>query len=337
MVTPIRQSGVPPMIARRPVQKTDKPDDGYDLPQYDAGYGAYQGGGITAAGGNYAPVSAAPPSTQALPSKSAYDDFPSKNGQDTFTAGELANLSPRQLAVLQAQSQIWDAVQADKNESIKTTPGMRSDRIADTDYANMLKDLFPQGDGSETYAPRTAALLSKLDLGSDIGDIDQFLSGKTFLTKKQILQLGDTPTDPTNPLETFINQLADSAVKASSPQGSDILPLIQQGQSILDTLQGNADYSFAQGRQPAKDASPLDNLTPDQSNNLDMLMRDMALPQTPENLGTNYGILKDYYGITPELVNTYLSREMQNWRNGLKTLGDGYISPEEFAARWGVN
>jgi hypothetical protein len=254
------------------------------------------------------------------------------NNTETVTGAEYNALDSRQKSILDAQTQLWNAVQEDTKASAAMTPDQQKAAIENTDYASTVTGLFSEQGGSSKYAPRTVALLSELGLGGDFKDLDEYLSGSAFLTKAQILDsTGEAPAADANYGEQNAFRLGAGA---TNPNISGVLA---SGQSLIDALQGSADYSFVQGLPSTTKPDPLASLTDLQNSGLSSLMQGMALSVEPEDLGTFVDTVQKEYGVTPELTEAFLRRELNNWEASGTSFGEGYMTPEEFRIKWKVS
>ena len=251
--------------------------------------------------------------------------------EESFTDEEFAGLTDRQRSLVNAQTQLYQAVMADREANTALSADERRSSLTEETYRTAVDTLFKGKGDSNVYAPRTVALLSELQLGSPHDDLDQILNGSTFLTKDQIRATGDRAPAKSNYLQKFTDRTADVASQEA------IRPLLERGASVLASIQGREDLAFAEGLQPQATQSRLDALTQDQVQGLQTLMMGMALPQQPAELAGHLDQLKSQYGLDDGLIGEFLGRELSSQEAGLSSLGDGYISPQEFRARWKVS
>ena len=248
---------------------------------------------------------------------------------DAFTPEEYSQLSEKQRRLVDAQTELWSAVQGDKTANKTLSEGERTTSIADPSYSAAMTKLFSAEGGSDIYAPRTVAALSALNMGDELNDIDQYLRGNAFLTKEQVLSMGGEA-----PLATAGRPEQNAWLTVENSTSTGIADILKQGQSILAGIQGDPAYSYANGLAPAKETSPLDTLKSDQLVALDSLMQGMSLQEEPEDVSNYYDSVQKDFGLTPDLINSYVSKKLNEWETGAMTVGEGYISPEEFRARW---
>jgi len=245
---------------------------------------------------------------------------------EEFTPEEYAGLSDRQRSLVDAQTALWNAVQADKEANLRMSSTERRTKMADENYKNAISALFTDQGGSEQYAPQTVALLSQLGMDSKNNDLDQYLRGSAFLSKQEILDLPDEVTAGEAPYAQYHAQRL-----ANSAQATGLSDLLEQGQSLLSNIGSDGPLGFAAGTAP-KD--PLSTLTTAQVDGLRTLMQGMALAQRPADLGDYYDSIKNDYGLDDDLIETFLRRELDNWEQGRTQFGEGYVSPQDFRTTW---
>lgn len=254
-----------------------------------------------------------------------------QDGNGQLTEDEYAGLSDRQKSLVNAQTQLYEAVMADRADDAALSADARRSSLEAEDYKSAVDALFGAKGGSNTYAPRTVAVLTELGMnGKD--DLDQWLNGSFFQSKEEILAMPtERPKDKAGAHQpSLVGRLADTG----SNEG--LAPLLERGASILASVQGRQDLPFAQGLQPETPDSKLDSLTPEQEQGLQVMMMGMALPQQPAELAGHYETLKSQMGLDDDTIGRFLARNLASQEAGLTSMGEGYISPQEFRARWKV-
>lgn len=241
---------------------------------------------------------------------------------DSFTTEEYAALSDNQRALADAQTLLWNAIQEDKTNK----PGDTAVALSDPGYSAAVADLFSEAGGSTQYAPRTVATLTVLGMKDQTNDLDNYLSGRAFLSKQQIMELGDqAPTDPNNAVMNNAWNLLQNGLNAG------VRDLLNEGQNLLNTVVGDPSYQYAQGMEAR---SPLDQLSGEQTSALGTLIQGMSLREQPKDLGNWYQSIKTEFGVDPTVVDQFILKELEDWELNATDLGADYLSPAEFRAKW---
>lgn len=154
-------------------------------------------------------------------------------GEDILSAEDMAGYSSRQLAALHVNSELYNAIAADKADQDAGT------ELEYADYQTHLEELYGAGGTSEKYYPRTVALLRELGLGDDVlrgqGDLDHFVSNSALLTRNDLDNLGSAKTNSS--LEGRALNAAIFADRAESRMNE----VLAKGQSLLDSIRLNND------------------------------------------------------------------------------------------------
>jgi hypothetical protein len=244
-----------------------------------------------------------------------------------------AGLSGDQRALVAAQAQLWDAIQADRAENAKMQPGARQEMMQGEDYAAAVDALFGRDRGSNTYAPRTVALLTEMGMQSDKTDLDQYLSGSALMSNEEVMASDSMEGQNKGTYQYKIGNRLGGAATSDRLRAT-----LDNGYSILASLGSQTGMSFVEGMgKEEAEAKQANQLAPDQVENLRYLMADMAMAEQPANLADNYNALKEAYGLDDNKIGEFLRQELALWESGDTVFPEGYISPEEFRAKWKVS
>jgi hypothetical protein len=247
--------------------------------------------------------------------------------EDAFSAEEFSALTPEQQGVATAQKQLWDAVLADKADNAAMGAGERKRALGNEEYQSTINTLFSKDGGSDTYAPRTAALLSILGQGDKAADIDDYLSGVAFLTKDELRNQPLQSVAETAPVQAR----AGSTLRGTVASNEQIADILLRGQSLLGgSYSDRSTPAFASNFAP-KD--PLQGLNEEQSAFLDSLLVDMSRRNTPADFKAKADLLESSYGITPDIFNAYVDKATKDIPDSGMDDPE-FLSPSQFRERW---
>jgi hypothetical protein len=255
---------------------------------------------------------------------------------------EYLNLAPRQRAAIDANTALVQAAEQDKSSWAKQQ--LAGSTAWDDDYFNQVKQSFGDAGGSDTYAPRTMAVLKDLGLNLDGKDLDQYLNYSALVTADDLKGL--TPAATTAPTDDPRLQNAVAFSEAASTRLSETLAM---GQNLLDGLRsapnggelfGTADSTpppvgFTESPRDAELAQTFDILAQTRS------QQDL----TPDTLAKVYAELESKHGVTPNEVAQYFetrlqAKEYEGAATGqevtLQAPGTSlpYLTPQDFRAKF---
>jgi hypothetical protein len=221
-------------------------------------------------------------------------------------------LTPKQRASVDANTALVQAAEQDVASWAKQN--MAGKPIDDKKYLDQVKSKFGDNGGSDTYAPRTMAVLEDLGLNLQGKDLDQYLNHSALVTEADLKLIGGPSSGipgirPEDPRQQNANEFA----KAASSRLSETLAM---GQNILDSIRTGSDQGkqlfgaaatagppvgFAQSERDADLAQAFDILSQTRS------QQDL----TPETLGGLYAELQQKHGVTPNEVAQYFDTRLQ--------------------------
>lgn len=266
-------------------------------------------------------------------------------GEDQYTTKEMSveeylNLAPRQRAAVDANTALVQASQQDNASWAK----MQASGAAawDEDYTNKVKEKFGENGGSDTYAPRTMAVLNDLGLDLQGKDLDQYLNYSALVTADDLKGL--TPAATATPTDDPRLQNAVAFSEAASTRLSETLAM---GQNLLDSIKSaptGEEGTAASTPQPAGfSQSPRDA---ELQQTFDILSQARSQQDlTPETMAKVYAELESKHGVTPNEVAQYFETRLQAKEYEGAATGQPvtlqpantslpYLTPEDFRAKF---
>jgi len=251
-------------------------------------------------------------------------------------------LEPRQRAAVDANTALVQAAEQDIASWAKSSVAGKP--IDDKDYLNQVNQSFGEAGGSDTYAPRTMAVLQDLGLNLDGRDLDQYLNRSALVTASDL----DTLRTGAEPVSGDASR-QNNAVAFSSAASNRLSETLASGQTLLDSLRTGSEQGaqlfgapasadrvgFAQGERDADLAQAFDILSQTRS------QQDL----TPETIGGLYTELQEKHGVTPNEVAQYFETRLQA-NEYLNTSGDTdvtlggvgssleYLAPQDFRSKF---
>jgi hypothetical protein len=256
-------------------------------------------------------------------------------------------LSPQQRAAVDANTALVQAAEQDVASWAKQQVAGKP--IEDQDYLSKVKSKFGDTGGSDTYAPRTMAVLEDLGLNLQGKDLDQYLNHSALVTADDLKLLGapSTATPGIRP-EDPRQQNATEFAKAATSRLSETLAV---GQNLLDSIRTSSDSNRQLFGVPATTAPPVGfTQTSERDKDLKQAFDVFAQAQsqqdlTPETVSGVYKELQQKYGVTPNEVAQYFETRLQ--ANEYLTAGGDqqvslggpttnleYLSPQDFRAKF---
>jgi hypothetical protein len=219
----------------------------------------------------------------------------SKMNWDDYNA-----LNTAQRAAVDANTAIADAVAQDEAAG--------GDGKKDKSYQADVEKLFGKDGGSDTYAPRTAALLSELGLGDKkLGDLDNYLNLGGLAGKPEL----DVLADPTTAKKDDVN--AQHAITFSAQAQSTLAQTLSVGQSLIDSLRqterGAQLFGKPDGPAIGFDHTGSDPLTADLE---DLFNKASIRDNVSDEAFTNVlGEAKQKYGLDSQAIFDYFEKRLK--------------------------
>jgi len=343
--SPARSSGAPTTL-RRDTPASVEPEF---KPPFDRG----QTGGWSPTSSGYTPAPPAgstwleefqDPAERAAREAQSYisdytDNLGATSGTRQLSWEEYDALTPRQQAAIDANGALYNAILADKEA------GSSGERIAG--YDDSVLELFGEHGGSDTYAPRTVALIRELGLEQlPNQDLDQYLGLNALIREDDLSLLADmdrenpyaesgTPEGVSHVRLGHVNRFSDASLEAMSR-------VLAQGQSLLDAARASSGDAGSQlfGERGQ-------TLTDMYSQDMETLFEKMSRREgglTSEQLSQVLYGMEQEYQLTASQIQDYLETRLRatsygaaaggaNTITGLASDVD-YLTPEEFRQRY---
>ena len=267
------------------------------------------------------------------------------------------NYTPTQKAAVDFNQMLLQAVHKDRKADYSPTDAQR------TEY-NASVDQTLGGHGSDTYAPETLALLNQIGYSDPSASLDDFLSLKAGIGRKQIERMADhqapAPAAPgvetaaglsvtASPLDRERFNLAQSlahttmAIEPTIAQGNKLLSTITDTAQVdrgdlLDKLGGTkTKFKGGAGYEPAGQLDANGN-----AQDLNTYFQ-QAFDMLASNKVDPKAVLADARSVlSPGSLNQFMSylndRSQYSERYGLPLgQGEGYRSPDEFRKLLGLD
>ena len=269
---------------------------------------------------------------------------------------DYSALTPRQRAAVDINSELLEAVNADKADpAAKVTP----------EYTKMSEKLFGKDRGSDTVAPRTVALLS--ELGHDLTtnapqDLDQYLGlqalvgsddlrfltdegadeAKTGETLTNVLTTGKGLGDPSNAArygEGGVNARAENATRLATAAQTRLSQSLVAGQSLIGKLRTDSDLGARLFGDPTTSVGFNPALERDQvlQSIFDTMARKDATFADGE-LAEALGTFNEEFGLDNDQLLQFFETRLKASEYGNSPVGTDstgqYLNPAEFRARY---
>lgn len=271
-----------------------------------------------------------------------------------LTAKEYGDLSVRQRAAVDFNTQLVDAVAADQKL------GQTDSEVENKEYDETLKRMFGERGGSSTYAPNTVALLSQIDFKDSAADLDQFLGLQASVTEQDLGRL----TDKGDRLQAGVPSegrsiRGDNAVALSDKTATALSSVLAKGQSLLDAMAPTATSFGATGGSASVDEALSGANTPTTgvgfgAGEADLVVQRMydelakVKPQKPiseTDLADSFTLLQEKFGVTPDDFFNYADSRVRSAEYGQLSdkrvtigtdPGADYKSPDQFRTEFGL-
>jgi hypothetical protein len=223
-----------------------------------------------------------------------------------MSVDQYLTLTPMQRAAVDANTALVAAAEQDTASWAKEQVAGKP--IGDKNYLDQVKNTFGDNGGSDTYAPRTMAVLNDLGLNLQGKDLDQYLNYSALVTEQDLQGLAGTPAGD-NPRQ----QNAAAIAKAASTRLSETLAT---GQNLLDSIRTSSDSNrqLFGATDPAAPPVGFANSARDQdlAQAFDILSQTRSQQDlTPETVSALYNELQQKHGITPNEVAQYFDTRLQ--------------------------
>jgi hypothetical protein len=272
----------------------------------------------------------------------AQNEFFGGKGQyapEQMSVDAYLQLSPQQRAAVDANTALIQAAEEDKASWAKQQVAGKP--IEDQDYLGKVKGKFGDAGGSNTYAPRTLAVLDDLGLDLQGKDLDQYLNYSALVTADDLntLKPGAAASSPRQ----------QNAVAFAEKASARLSETLASGQTLLDSIRANSDT----GRQLFGEPASTDRVgftngerDADLKQAFDILSQTRSQQDlTPETVGGLYTELQEKHGVTPNEVAQYFETRLQanEYLNAAEdssvTLGGPtssleYLSPADFRSKY---
>jgi hypothetical protein len=237
--------------------------------------------------------------------QSAYFGGEGKYAPEQMSVDAYLTLSPQQRAAVDANTALVQAAEQDVASWAKQQVAGKP--IEDKQYLDKVKGKFGDKGGSDTYAPRTMAVLEDLGLNLQGKDLDQYLNYSALVTADDLntLKPGAAATGPRQENAASFAQAASNRLSATLASGQTLLDSIRTGSDTGRQLFGEpattAPVGFANSERDADLAQAFDILSQARS------QQDL----TPETIGGLYAELQQKHGVTPNEVAQYFDTRLQ--------------------------
>jgi hypothetical protein len=266
-------------------------------------------------------------------------------GEDQYATKEMSvdqylTLTPRQRAAVDANTALVQAAEQDTTSWAKQQVAGKP--IDDKNYLDEVKQSFGDTGGSDTYAPRTMAVLQDLGLNLQGRDLDQYLNHSALVTDADLKALvpGATATDPRQ-------QNAVAFAEAASARLSETLAT---GQNLLDSIRTSSDQNKQLFGASGPTTPPVGFANSERDADLQQAFDILAQTRsqqdlTPETVSALYAELQQKHGVTPNEVAQYFDTRLQS-NEYLGATGDQpvslggpgssleYLSPQDFRSKF---
>lgn len=274
---------------------------------------------------------------KAAAQKSQYFGDEGQYAPQEMSVEAYLNLPPRERAAVDANTALVSAAKDDIAEWSK-----QQGSITDQNYLSQVNEKFGDDGGSDTYAPRTMAVLNDLGLDLNGKDLDQYLNYSALVTADDLKGLAPGTKPSEDPRQQNAVAFADAATKRLSET-------LASGQTLLDSIRSTSDQGAQLFGKPAT-AAPLGTtnsaLDADLQQAFDIFSQKQSQADlTPETVGGVYAELEKKYGVTPNEVAQYFDTRLQSNEYLNASGGDNitlggpnsrleYLSPQDFRSKF---
>jgi hypothetical protein len=257
-------------------------------------------------------------------------------------------LTPIQRAAVDANTALVQAAEQDVASWAKQQVAGKA--IDDKDYLNQVKDKFGETGGSDTYAPRTMAVLEDLGLNLQGKDLDQYLNHSALVTDADLKLLGAPTANTAIPGIRPEDPRQGNAVAFADAASNRLSETLAVGQNLLDSLRTGSEKGPELFGKPTT-AAPVgfaqnNERDADLAQAFDILAQTRSQQDlTPETVGGLYAELQQKHGVTPNEVAQYFETRLESNEylnaaqdSDVKLGGPGssldYLSPQDFRSKF---
>jgi hypothetical protein len=258
--------------------------------------------------------------------QSEYFGAAGKYAPEQMSVDAYLTLSPQQRAAVDANTALVQAAEQDVASWAKQQVAGKP--IEDKQYLDKVKGAFGDKGGSDTYAPRTMAVLEDLGLNLQGKDLDQYLNHSALVTADDLKLIGAPSTGlpgirPEDPRQ-------QNAVAFAEAASSRLSQTLAAGQTLLDSIRTGSDSNRQLFGAPATTAPPVGFAQSERDADLaqafDILSQTRSQQDlTPETLGGLYAELQQKHNVTPNEVAQYFETRLQA-NEYLNAAGDQPVS-----------
>lgn len=273
--------------------------------------------------------------------RSAYFGGEGEYVPEEMSVDAYLTLSPQQRASVDANTALVQAAEQDIASWAKQQVAGKA--VDDKNYFEQVNKTFGEKGGSDTYAPRTLAVLGDLGLNLEGKDLDQYLNYSALVTADDLKALSPgAPVAAEDPRQ----QNAVAFAEAATTRLSETLAA---GQTLLDSLRTSSDTGRQLFGEPTTMA-PVGYANTERDADLKQAFDIFAQARsqqdlTPETVGSVYAELQTKHGVTPNEVAQYFETRLQSneYLNAAEdsdvTLGGPtssheYLSPQDFRSKY---
>ena len=294
--------------------------------------------GVKPAKASYAPGFSPEPTW--LEERSPYFGGEGQYAPEQMSVDAYLQLAPRQRAAVDANTALIAAAEQDTASWAKE---QLAGKPMDENYLAQVNEAFGDKGGSDTYAPRTMAVLEDLGLNLQGKDLDQYLNYSALVTADDLAGLASgaaaVPGDARQENAFAFSEAASMRLSETLASGQNLLDNLRSGSTMGGELFGApsaaAPIGYANNERDADLATAFDILSQTQSQG----------DLTPETIGGLYAELQTKYNVTPNEVAQYFDTRLQeneymNASSGQQISLGGpnsqldYLSPADFRSKF---
>lgn len=242
-------------------------------------------------------------------------------------------LTPRQRAVVDANTALITASKEDNDSWAKKPDAGQWDE----NYRDQVKQAFGETGGSDTYAPRTMAVLKDLGLDLNGKDLDQYLNHSALVTADDLNSLAPGATAAQD------NPRQQNAVAFAEKASARLSQTLAAGQTLLDSIRTGTETGKELFGAPAT-ADPVGFTDSPRDEDLrkafDVFSQVRSQEDlTPERVSSVYAELQQNHNVTPNEVAKYFDTRLQASEYGDGALAPRgtnveYLSPADFRSKF---
>ncbi|QYC53811.1 hypothetical protein SEA_EUGENEKRABS_41 [Microbacterium phage EugeneKrabs] len=253
------------------------------------------------------------------------------------------SFQPAEFTVRQLSQEEWDALDLKTQQAITANYALYQATQADKGmepgereegYDDLVSKIFGEDGGSDTYAPNTIRVLKELGYMNEQNDLDYFLNGGAILSEDELLNGKGN--------EARLSVL-DELQNSSTWQNSNLVPMLEQGTSLIESLRQGDALSADTLRLAGISPLAMYDIDPERADALNGLMQGMASrdvwaafetdPEASASFKADFDHITN--GMDPTLVARYFRESYpQYFQNAAFGDANSYMTPDEFYANW---